>query len=233
MKSTFSSLSPGDLSSVFPFPVDTTRVILHDVDDSVPGANCINANYVRVRVQAGVCGRLHASPGMDQTGRLEPCLATHPSPYPPVMNLELLLAAQEDPGAPMIHGPWQDSRRSWGRGAVVVSKESSERAGLNMGPQLLPSLGQEGLCEPPGAALHIICVDLHCPLSLQILETVDTWPPPPYRVIQRRSQVMDGARCTSPPRAVCKPQQLPSGQWCTRRTHESLSWPQGRWSEAR
>ncbi|XP_077930078.1 tyrosine-protein phosphatase non-receptor type 11-like isoform X2 [Halichoerus grypus] len=29
------------------FPVDTTRVTLHDVDDSVPGANYINANYIR------------------------------------------------------------------------------------------------------------------------------------------------------------------------------------------
>ena len=29
-----------------PFSVDTTRVILHDVDDRVPGADYINANYI-------------------------------------------------------------------------------------------------------------------------------------------------------------------------------------------
>lgn len=51
----------GDPSSIFPFPVDTTRVTLYDVDDSVPGANYINANYIRVGVrETGVCGRLCA-----------------------------------------------------------------------------------------------------------------------------------------------------------------------------
>uniref|UniRef100_A0A8C0Q2L0 protein-tyrosine-phosphatase n=1 Tax=Canis lupus familiaris TaxID=9615 RepID=A0A8C0Q2L0_CANLF len=32
-------------------PFDTTRVTLHDVDDNVPGADYINANYIRVGVQ--------------------------------------------------------------------------------------------------------------------------------------------------------------------------------------
>uniref|UniRef100_A0A452RTQ7 protein-tyrosine-phosphatase n=1 Tax=Ursus americanus TaxID=9643 RepID=A0A452RTQ7_URSAM len=34
-------------------PFDTTRVILHDVDDSVPGADYINANYIRVQEKPG------------------------------------------------------------------------------------------------------------------------------------------------------------------------------------
>lgn len=41
-----------------PFPVDTTRVVLRGVDDSVPGADYINANYIRVGVrETGVSGR--------------------------------------------------------------------------------------------------------------------------------------------------------------------------------
>ena len=31
------------------FAVDHTRVILKDVDESVPGSNYINANYIQVR----------------------------------------------------------------------------------------------------------------------------------------------------------------------------------------
>lgn len=49
------SISPGDLSSSFPFPVDTTRVTLRDADDTVPGADYINANYVRVGVREASC----------------------------------------------------------------------------------------------------------------------------------------------------------------------------------
>ena len=37
---------------------------------------------------------------------------------------------------------------------MVVSKESSEWAGLNIGPELLPHLGQEGLCV---SHLRLLC----------------------------------------------------------------------------
>ncbi|XP_032159664.1 uncharacterized protein LOC116568258 [Mustela erminea] len=47
VRSLLPSISPGDLSSSFPFPVDTTCVTLRDVDDTVPGADYINANSVR------------------------------------------------------------------------------------------------------------------------------------------------------------------------------------------
>lgn len=66
-----------------PFPVDTTRVVLRGVDDNVPGADYINANYIRVGVrEAGVSGQLHVWPSVHQTGHLEPCLATCQSPVP-------------------------------------------------------------------------------------------------------------------------------------------------------
>ena len=145
MGSIFSS--SGNLSSIFPFPVDTTRVTLHDVDDNVPGADYINANYIRVGVQeTRVSGQLHVEPSMDHIGQPEPCLATYQSPYPSMMNLELLLTGSGRSGSPRDHGPWQDRRHDWERGAVAVSKGFSEWAGLNIGPKLLPSLGQEGPC---------------------------------------------------------------------------------------
>lgn len=66
------------------FPVDTTRVVLHGVDDSVPGADYINANYIRVGVhEARVRGQLHLAQ-LHQTGHLEPCL---PTCQPPVSLL--------------------------------------------------------------------------------------------------------------------------------------------------
>lgn len=59
-----------------PFPVDTTRVVLHGVDDSVPGADYINANYIRVGVhEARVRDQLHLAQ-CASTGHLEPCLPT-------------------------------------------------------------------------------------------------------------------------------------------------------------
>lgn len=128
-------------------PFDTTRVTLHDVDDNVPGADYINANYIRVGVQeTRVSGQLHVEPSMDHIGQPEPCLATYQSPYPSMMNLELLLTGSGRSGSPRDHGPWQDRRHDWERGAVAVSKGFSEWAGLNIGPKLLPSLGQEGPC---------------------------------------------------------------------------------------
>lgn len=56
-----------------PFPVDTTRVILRDVEDSAPGADYINANYIRVSVHevwVASCTR-------------GPAWIKHQSPHPP------------------------------------------------------------------------------------------------------------------------------------------------------
>lgn len=49
-------LAPGGLSSISPFPVDATRVSLRDVDNSVPGADYINANYIKVGVREASVG---------------------------------------------------------------------------------------------------------------------------------------------------------------------------------
>lgn len=64
-------------------PFDTTRVVLRGVDDNIPGADYINANYIRVGVrEAGVSGQLQVWPSVHQTGHLERCLATCQSPVP-------------------------------------------------------------------------------------------------------------------------------------------------------
>lgn len=69
------------------FPVDTTRVVLRGVDDSVPGADYINANYIRVGVhEAGVSAQRLLWPHVRQTGHLELCVTC------PIMSLELLVA---------------------------------------------------------------------------------------------------------------------------------------------
>lgn len=48
-----------------------------------PGADYINANYIRVGVrEAGVSGQLQVWPSVHQTGHLERCLATCQSPVP-------------------------------------------------------------------------------------------------------------------------------------------------------
>lgn len=72
-----------------PFSVDTTRVILRDVDDRVPGADYINANYIRVGTwPCCTCGLHESNPG-------------HSIPH------------NNEPGAPgVVCGLWKDNRYS-------------------------------------------------------------------------------------------------------------------------
>lgn len=79
------------------FPVDTTRVVLRGVDDSVPGADYINANYIRVGVpEAGVSAQLLLWPPMRHTRHLHPCVTC------PTTSLQLLLAGPGRAMAPSL-----------------------------------------------------------------------------------------------------------------------------------
>lgn len=106
-----------------PFSVDTTRVILHDVDDRVPGADYINANYIRV-------GTWPAAPVayMNQT------LVT---PFPIIMSLELLEWSVD-------FGKTTDTQEGCSSLHWVLRGANPETAGLNIGPKPLPW----SVCEP-------------------------------------------------------------------------------------